>query len=313
VRQASALTRLPRLLLQGEEGADTGCRFPGTCLARSQDPGSQPHRRVVQPVSQGLRPGLLEQVVATLLLLPASLERGEDLLCLRERLDVGADDRGWEGRHQGVDSAQAVRAVNRHPSRDHGPDVVAVGAKALMAEPVYQPHPECGHTAPRHAAPRGPIRAAEAGHGGDDHVEGVRRIASMVSRVGQEQDELEHLDEGARPAMRDEERQRGGTMATCVDAVDAETVDMSAEVREHVYRVLPAPAVEVRVPVRHERLYVGEVRAIIPAGVLDLIGPARAGQAFLQVVEHWLRDVNDERLALHLVSFREHLGVSHRG
>ena len=63
--------------------------------------------------------------------------------------------------------------------------------------------------APRHAAPRGPIREPEARHGGDDHVEGIRGIAPMDSRIGQEWDQRKRLDEGTRPAVHDEEGPRG--------------------------------------------------------------------------------------------------------
>jgi hypothetical protein len=59
--------------------------------------------------------------------------------------------------------------------------------------------------------------------------------------------------------------------------VEADTVNMSAEVREHDHRAILLPPVEVHAPVRYERLQVREVRAIVSAGVLDLSRPARAG------------------------------------
>jgi hypothetical protein len=92
-----------------------------------------------------------------------------------------------------------------------------------------------------------------------------------------------------------------------MDEVDADTVNMSAEVREHVHRALLLPPVEVHSQVRHERLQVGEVRAIVSAGVLDLIGPARAGSTLLRVVEQRLLDVNNEWPDFHRVSLRNRL------
>jgi len=96
-------------------------------------------------------------------------------------------------------------------------------------------------------------------------------------------------------------------MATHMDEVDADTVNMSAEVREHVHRALLLPPGELHAPVRHERLQLGEVRTIVSAGVLDLIGPACAGSTLLWVVEQRLLDVNDEWLNSHRVSLRNRL------
>ena len=66
-------------------------------------------------------------------------------------------------------------------------------------------------------------------------------------------------------------------IATRMDEVEADTVNMSAEVREHDHRAILLPPVEVHAPVRYERLQVRGVRAIVSAGVLDLSRPARAG------------------------------------
>ncbi len=49
---------------------------------------------------------------------------------------------------------------------------------------------------------------AVAGEGGDHQVEGVGRVAAVGRRVGQRADHVEELDDRARPAVGEDQRQR---------------------------------------------------------------------------------------------------------
>jgi hypothetical protein len=78
--------------------------------------------------------------------------------------------------------------------------------------------------------------------------------------------------------------------------VDAHAVDLGAVVLETVEpRLLFAPVVAV-LPVARELAQVRRVRAVGPAGAGQLIGPARTGQAFLEIGEHGVRHFNTETL-----------------
>jgi hypothetical protein len=144
-----------------------------------------------------------------------------------------------------------------------------------------------------------PVGEAEAGDRGHDHVERVGGIAAVTLRVGQARDQVEHLDERARPAVHDQQRQRRRPAPARVDQVQAEAVDVRAEVRQRVDRALLRAPVEPGLPVAHELAHVAEARAVVPARALDLVRPARAREALAEVVEHGLRDVDGERSDVH--------------
>jgi len=42
-------------------------------------------------------------------------------------------------------------------------------------------------------------------HGGSKHVKGIRGVATMAGRISQQRDDLRYLEDGAGPAVRDEE------------------------------------------------------------------------------------------------------------
>jgi hypothetical protein len=198
-----------------------------------------------------------------------------------------------------VHGDQPLGEVVRQPAGDHRADVVPVGREAAVAEALHQLRPQRGHPAPGHPARRRPVGEAEARHRRHDDVEGIRGIAAVGRRIAEERDEGEHLDERAGPAMGDEERQRRRPAAPRMDEVDAETVDIHAAVGERVHRALFTPPVESRAPVLDDVPEVGEAGAVVPAGALDLVRPARAAEALPQVVERRLRDVDDEGARLH--------------
>ena len=62
-------------------------------------------------------------------------------------------------------------------------------------------------------------------------MEGVRCIPAMRRGIGERLDDLELLDDRARPAVRDDERQRILVLRTDVNEMDVEPVDLGDEVR----------------------------------------------------------------------------------
>src|SRR5258708_4023672 len=96
----------------------------------------------------------------------------------------------------------------------------------------------------------------------------------MARRIGQERDNLEHLKERARPARGDNYGQWFRPMAAFMKEVDAEAIDFSAKLRKVIEPCLLRSPVELILPVSHQGLEIIQVRPIIPASPLNLIGPS---------------------------------------
>jgi hypothetical protein len=62
-------------------------------------------------------------------------------------------------------------------------------------------------------------------------MERVRSVAAVRRGVGQSIDDLELLDDRARPAVIDDERQRVLVLRPNVDEVDVQAVDLGDELR----------------------------------------------------------------------------------
>ena len=74
--------------------------------------------------------------------------------------------------------------------------------------------------------------------------------------------------------MGENNRQRFRPLAAFMNEVDAEAIDVSAKLRKVIEPCLLRSPVEVILPVRHQGLEILQVRTIIPAGPLNLIGPS---------------------------------------
>ena len=109
-------------------------------------------------------------------------------------------------------------------------------------------------------------------------MEGVGGVAAVRRGVGERPRDLVHLEERPRPAVADDERERVGPLALDVDEVDAEPVDLGAELRQRVQTPLLLPPVVAVAPVRGQLLHVGQIRPHRPARAVDLIGPPRRVQ-----------------------------------
>jgi hypothetical protein len=98
--------------------------------------------------------------------------------------------------------------------------------------------------------------------------------------------------------VREDQRLGIGPLAAHVDEVDRHTVDLGAELRIRVDRAfLLAPVVAVD-PVGHQFLKVGGVGAVLPAFVGEVVGPARELETRLQIVEHFIGDIDAKRFHL---------------
>ena len=94
-----------------------------------------------------------------------------------------------------------------------------------------------------------------------------------------------------------------GPDAARVDEVDAEVADAGPELREGVQRRLGgAPVVALR-PMGDQLAQVREVRPVGPAGIGDLVGKSRPGEALAQVREHGVGNGDAKWLDVHARRF----------
>src|ERR1700674_5611848 len=117
----------------------------------------------------------------------------------------------------------------------------------------------------------------------------------MYRRVGQRAYDVQHLDDRARPAVCDDERQRVLMRRLDLDEVDVEAVDLRDELRQRVQPRLEPPEVVLGAPVGHELLHRRELHALCLVRDGLPFGPPRRRNAPAKVDERLLRNVDAER------------------
>ena len=116
-------------------------------------------------------------------------------------------------------------------------------------------------------------------------MESVRGGAAVRGRIDQRIDDLQLLDDRARPAVRDDDRQRIRMLRTDVDEVDVQPVDLGDEVRQGVHPGLDLAPVVFRRPVARELLDRRELHALRKVGDGLLVGQARGGNASAKIIQ----------------------------
>src|SRR5262245_61094206 len=77
--------------------------------------------------------------------------------------------------------------------------------------------------------------------------------------------------------------------------MNVQAVDLGYKLVELIQFLLMLAPIVPGAPIFDEFLHVLDGNAVLPAGAVDLVRPARAGQAILQVAEHRVFDRNFER------------------
>ena len=172
-----------------------------------------------------------------------------------------------------------LRAVRAQPRGDERPPVAALGAVARVAE--------ARHELVKHGADRrqGAARLVLAERQrvprqrGHDDGEGVRGVAAVRRRVGQQRNQLQEFEHRPGPAVRQQQRLRVRAAALDVQEVHVDAVDARHELRPRVERGLgPAPVVGVR-PVVDQLAHETDRRAVGPRRLGRLVRPAHAREA----------------------------------
>ena len=194
-----------------------------------------------------------------------------------------------------MDAEQPLGCLAAHRVRDGGAHVAALGDVARVAEAVHQLRPRAGDAAGLPAELGRLAREAVAGQGRQHQVECVLGAAAVRGRVGQRADDLQQLDDRARPAVRHDQRQRVLVRRPHVDEVDVDPVDLGRELRQRVQPRLARAPVVVGRPVAGELLDRRQLHALRAIGDQLPGGQACRGDAAAELGELLLRDVDLER------------------
>src|SRR5690349_13706946 len=85
-------------------------------------------------------------------------------------------------------------------------------------------------------------------------MEGVRCARAMCRGIGQRIDDLQLLDHGAGPSMRDDERHRILMLGTNVNEMNVQPIDLGDELRQGIEPCLRIAPVVARLPVAYDLL-----------------------------------------------------------
>jgi len=122
----------------------------------------------------------------------------------------------------------------RHPARHSRAPIAALCDVAAVSEARHQRGPGVrdARKAPSHFGRL--VRKTKPGQGGDNNVKGFIGLAAMGGRVCQRSNDLQELDDRARPSMRQNDRQGILVLRSDVNEVDAETVNLRAKLRQRI-------------------------------------------------------------------------------
>ena len=199
-----------------------------------------------------------------------------------------------------MDASQTIGVGETETRGDEAAPVSALRGEAPIAQDIGHEGGE-GVSDLRDAEARlaGGEGEAVAGEGGRDHGERIARIAPEARGVGEHGDDLVKLPDRSRPAVREQEGERGGSAPLRVNEVEIDARHRCGELGEGVQQRLVLSPVVVIAPVRAELLHVGEVGAEGPGGARRLVGEARAAEPLAEICEGRLGNVDAERRGRH--------------
>src|SRR5206468_588233 len=221
--------------IAGDALIDIASRIgPGAPLF--QNPGGEPSGRVVQRVSErlGLR-GL--DCLVTIFLLP------ECLVALAiTSLRCGQWPRPWSSVRSNlqitqVDANHWFGIVQRHERGNPGSEISALSPVALVAQTTHEAVPQPGDVLIVHTHLTGPLGKPVTRKGRDDDIKGGT-VDAVGVRIGQEWHERKQLDERARPAMSQDQRNAVPVSGPLMDEVDVDAVELGAELSGRVQLAL---------------------------------------------------------------------------
>ncbi len=173
----------------------------------------------------------------------------------------------------------------RHPGRDAGAPISALGHITGVAQPLHEHRPRFGDTRQAPSAGRGLVGEAIAGERWHDDVEGVLGSATVGRGIGQRGDDFEEFDDRARPSVRQNDRQRIRVFRRHMQKVNSETVELRSILGNRVHASFKAAHVVAGSPILCERLHIRQRHAFGPVADRLLIRPAGCGKPSAQIVK----------------------------
>ena len=203
---------------------------------------------------------------------------------------VGREDR----RQVGVDAEQSLRRLPGHHLDEAASPISALRDVVRVAQSLHEHVPGTADALQPPSDLCRSRREAEARQGRDDKVEGVLRLTAERGGIGERADDLDLLEDRARPPVRDDQRQRIGMAGLDVDVVDVDAVDGRHELRDGVQLRLGLPPVVVRAPVPDELLELGQPGTLRAIRNRLPVRPPRGGDAPAEVDQVRFRHVDAE-------------------
>ena len=246
-----------------------------------EDPRRLADGRIHQSVAESLRARALLLGITGVPVLVV-LHAGEPFL-----LELGQVVHGVRagGDHVDVNGAAMIGVAHTQRRGHRRAPVAALGDVARVAEAPGKVRPGIGDLLHAPAGGRRLAGEAVAGQGRADHVEGILGIAAVADRIGQRRDHLEKLDDGARPAVGHDQRQRVGFGGAHVQEVDVDAVDGGDELLEGVDARLGAAPVVLVLPVLLDLLHIAERHPLGPVGGRLFLRQPGERQPGAQIVE----------------------------
>jgi len=164
-----------------------------------------------------------------------------------------------------VEAQEAIGVAKPERSADSCPEVSSLGGEAVVSELAHETCPKVGDAEQVHAGTIRPVRVAEARQRWDNYVEGVGLVSSVRHRIAQQGENLQHLQEGAWPAVGEDQRDGCRSFAARMDEVDAEAVRDISEMLELGDAGDLGLPVKVPSPVFADFLERLELEAVLPA------------------------------------------------
>ena len=194
-----------------------------------------------------------------------------------------------------VDADHPIRIGIAEPARDRGSPIATLRAETRKAEHLLH---QGGDTI-RHFRDAKPLlaglkREPVSRQGGRHHREGIARIATESCRIGQTRDDIEKLENRARPAVQQEQRHRVGADASHMQVMEIDAVEPDAELRERIQRGFLGPPVECVTPVFGELAKMADIGAVSPCSTGRRIGKAGAGKTVAEIGDVGVGDTKRE-------------------
>ena len=120
----------------------------------------------------------------------------------------------------------------------------------------------------------------------------------MCHGIDKQRNDLQHLDERARPAVQEQERNRVRIRTADMHEVNPHPADGRVKVLESIESRLLRSPIERVSPVRDELAEIRRIRAVLPPRSWQLVGPTRVRETVVKIDQDGVGHVNREAFRL---------------